>query len=84
MYSQAEQDTSLVDNTTELEKHKSFELVHAAKDEKGQKEMDTVRIFMIVLIKITCRTNNSFLKKRMFTVCQLKNFLEDMGQILNK
>lgn len=35
--------TSLVDNTTELEKHKSFELVHAAKDEKGQKEMDTVR-----------------------------------------
>lgn len=53
MYSQAEQDTSVVDNTSELEKHKSFELVHAAKDEKGQREMDTVRnalpkIFIVI------------------------------------
>mmetsp|Transcript_875 Transcript_875/g.1102 ORF Transcript_875/g.1102 Transcript_875/m.1102 type:complete len:1011 (-) Transcript_875:34-3066(-) len=41
MYTEEDKDTSLVDNTTELEKHKSFDLVHTSKAQEAKKEVQT-------------------------------------------
>jgi len=49
MYTEEDKDTSLVDNTTELEKHKSFDLVHTSKAQEAKKEVQTVSSsFMII------------------------------------
>ena len=58
MYTDPEEDTSVVDDSPDLERTRSFELVHKYQEEKqekgeGKKEVDTVRILCLTWFHCT-------------------------------